>query len=112
MQSDPTDRPPVLQYRSSRCMPDRRQVYGPGAAALLFGVLSLITAAPRPSDRARLLQSFVGTWGGGLGLLLGVIALIQLLKARRFVTSDIIAAACGIVCAGLAIAAGLRLYWR
>jgi hypothetical protein len=58
------------------------------------------------------LQVNVGIYGGGLGVVLGIAALARLLWLRRIAASNIAAAAAGMGCAALAIALGLKLYWR
>jgi hypothetical protein len=76
-------------------------------------MLSMVTAGvPDPGGMRYWLQVNVGIFGGALGVLLGIAALSRLFWLRECAVSNIAAAAAGLGCAGLAIVAGLRLYWR
>jgi hypothetical protein len=73
----------------------------------------MVTAGvPDPGGMRYHLQVAAGIWGGSLGLLLALGALIRLLVARKLRASNVVAAASAVACAALAILAGLRLYWR
>src|SRR5687767_10516546 len=113
MQRIPNDHLPPLEYRS----PSRERVTtrldALAGVALTVGVLSMVTAGvPDRGGMRYWLQVNVGIFGGALGVVLGTTALARLLWLRRIAASNVAAAAAGIACAALAIAAGLRLYWR
>ena len=113
MQRVPHDHLPPLEYSS----PSRERVAtrldALAGVAFTVGVLSMVTAGvPDPGGMRYWLQVNVGVFGGTLGVLLGMVALARLLWLRRIAASNIAVAAAGMACAALAIAAGLRLYWR
>jgi hypothetical protein len=113
MQRVPHDHLPPLEYRSPSRERLTTRLDALAGLALTLGVLSMVTAGvPDRGGMRYWLQVNVGIFGGALGVVLGIVALARLLWLRGVAASNIAAAAAGIGCAAVAIAAGLRLYWR
>src|SRR5688572_32776832 len=113
MQRVPDDHLPPLEYSSPSRERVTKRLDALAGLALSVGVLSMVTAGiPDRGGMRYWLQVNVGIFGGALGVVLGMVALARLLWLRKIAASNIAAAASGVACAALAIAAGLRLYWR
>ena len=113
MQRVPNDHLLPLDYRSPSRERATTRLDGLAGLSLVVGASSMVAAGVQdPGGMQYWLQVNVGIFGGTLGVLLGMAALARLLWLRRFGPSNIAVAASAMACAALAVAAGLRLYWR